>query len=91
MIKLLVISIVANNFLGFSKSETTMFSSFPLLESWFKSVWESEKNATSVPETKAEQISKAISMIPFTVVSKSIEAKNKNKIPGSESKRYVFG
>ena len=53
-----------------------------------KSGEESEKKATSVPETKAELISKAIKTILLITVSKS-NAKNKNS--GSGSKCYGFG
>ena len=89
-IKLFVINIVANNFLGFSNNFTIIFSSFPLLESSFKSVFESEKNATSVPETRAELINKTKRIIVLNVVNISTDAKSKNKISGSGSNCYSF-
>ena len=87
-IKLFVINIVANNFLGFSNKFTTICSSFLFLESSFKSVFESEKKATSVPETSAEQISRTSNAKALNVVSKSIEVINESS--GSESKCYNY-
>ena len=89
LIKLFVIKMVANSFLGFSSKETTILSSLALLESSSKSFWDNEKKATSVPETKAELISNAIKAKPLNVDSKSMDAKNKNS--GSGSKCNSFG
>jgi hypothetical protein len=52
----------------------------------FKSVWESEKKATSVPEINAELKSKAIKTKALITFKKSIEVDNKNKGSGSGSK-----
>ena len=87
-IKLFVIKIVANNFLGFCNKFSTIFSSFLFLESSFKSVFESEKKATSVPEINAEQISKTSNAKALNVVRKSIEAKNKNSGSGPKCCNY---
>ena len=85
-IKLLVIKIVANNFLGFSSNVTTMFFSFLLLESSFISFWFKEKKAISEPEIKAELIKSKIKIIPFIAAIRSKEAMSKNKGSGSGSK-----
>ncbi len=68
LMKLLVIRIVPNNFFGFSRSFTTRL--FPFVSSFnsSKSVCESEKNATSVPETNAEHISRTNNAIKLDVV-----------------------
>jgi len=84
--KLFVIKIVANNFLGFSSSFTIISPPFPPFESLFKSVWESEKKATSVPEINAELKSKAIKTKALITFKKSIEVDNRNKGSGSGSK-----
>lgn len=85
-IKLFVIKIVPNNFLGFSSSFTTVLFSFEDAERESNSVCEIEKKATSVPETKAEQSNKKSNKKQFTAVSKSILDSTKNKELGSVSK-----
>jgi hypothetical protein len=71
--KLLATRIVANNFLGRSNN---LAIKLPLLKSSAvkSSIFfcESEKRATSVPETKAEQNSNNTTITRFTSNSKSI-------------------
>ena len=90
LIKLFVIKIVANNCRGFCNKFTIIFSSFPSLESSFKSVLESEKNATSVPEINAELINNKSNARAFSPVKKSMDKKCNNKGSGSGSKVTVF-
>jgi hypothetical protein len=85
-IKLLVISMVANNFRGFFSKLTTTFSSLPLLESSFILVWFREKKAISEPEIKAELISNKIKTMAFTAIIASKEVSRENKGSGSGSK-----
>lgn len=85
LMKLLVIRIVPNNFLGSSNSFTTVFSSFEFDDNSSNSVCEIEKNATSVPETSAEQINKSSKSKRLTVVNQSKLDNNKNKGSGSGS------
>ena len=85
-IKLLVIRIVANSFRGFLSKLTTMFSSFPLLESSLILVWFREKKAISEPEIKAELINNKIKITAFKAVVVSKEASSENKGSGSGSK-----
>ena len=82
---------VANNFLGLSNKVTIILSSFPSLESSFKSDCVNEKKATSVPEISAELISKPISASTFIDVKKSKEAIKSNNGSGSGSKFKSFG
>lgn len=59
LIKLFAIKMVANNFLGFSKRpEMTSNCVEFVLESFSRSAFDREKNATSVPEINAEDINK---------------------------------
>ncbi len=61
-IKLLATNIVANNFLGRSKSEAIIFiAGTSFSKPSFKSDLVSENKATSAPEIRAEQISKTTS------------------------------
>ena len=79
-IALLEIKIVANSFLGRSKS---LIISFPLevLSSSivFKSVWVSPNNATSAPEIKAEQIRSNTSTTTFNTKIPLKERNNTSK------------
>ena len=85
--KLFVINIVASSFRGFSSRLMISASSFLSDESVSKSVCESEKKATSVPEMSAEQSNKIKSATPFKRVATSKLAKNNmSKGSGSGSK-----
>ena len=80
--KLLAISIVANNFLGFFSILTiSLLVLLSLSSSLFKSVWERENNATSAPEIRAEQQSKIKNIIVRIINSDSVK-----KLGGSQSK-----
>lgn len=84
-IKLLVIKIVANNFLGLSSNLTILLSPLNFSESLFKSVCEIEKKAISVPEIKAEHTSNNKRIIEFTSISQSKFKIIEDKISGSGS------
>ncbi len=77
---------VANNLRGFFNKLTTIFSSFPLLESSFILVWFREKKAISEPEIKAELISNKIKTIASIAIIVSKEVNRENKGSGSGSK-----
>ena len=85
--KLFVIKMVASSFLGFSSRLIMSASSFLSEESVSKSVCESEKNATSVPEMSAEQSNKIKSAAPFKRAATSkVAKKNMSNGSGSGSK-----
>ena len=77
---------VANNLRGFFSKLTTIFFSFPLLESSFILVWFREKKAISEPEIKAELISNKIKTIASIAIIVSKEVNRENKGSGSGSK-----
>ena len=84
--KLFETKMVANNFFGLSSNETTAFSlidfdSFALL----RSVWESEKKATSVPEINAENISNKKSDTMLSTFDKTAADKRIDNNVGSGS------
>lgn len=85
LIKLLVIKMVANSFFGFSRSSTTLFFCFDVVESSLNWVGEIEKKATSAPETNAEDINKDNNTKQFIIVNKSMFDIAKNKELGSVS------
>ena len=85
LIKLLVIKIVPNNFLGLSRSLTTVLFPFDADESSSNFVCDIEKKATSVPETNAEHINKTSNKTQLALVIQSILDSKKNNGSGSGS------
>lgn len=81
---------VASSFLGLSNRVTIMLVSLLSLESSFKSVCESEKKATSVPDINAELIKRKIRAIAFMPVIKSIDESSNINGSGSGSNCMVF-
>jgi len=77
---------VANNLFGFSSNNATDFS-FPDFDSdaLLRSVWESEKKATSAPEISAESISNKKSVTMLTTLDKTVADKRIDKNVGSGS------
>ena len=74
---LLAINMVANNFLGLSKSFTTIEAlALEAFSNSDKSVEESPKKATSAPETRAEQLIKK-SKTPILIEKKEGSMANK--------------
>ena len=85
-IKLFVIKIVANSFLGFSNNSTTKLAPFVSESSLDKSDCESEKKATSVPDIKAELNNNNNNKIMLSVAIKSEAKKMGSRRSGSGSK-----
>lgn len=84
--KLFETKIVANNLFGSSSNETTAFSLLDFdSEALFKSVWESEKKATSAPEIKAESMSSKKSKETLSAFDNTSADKRIDKIVGSGS------
>jgi hypothetical protein len=87
LMKLLATRIVASNFLGFSRRLMTIFCVFDLFpSSVMKFAGVSEKNATSAPEINAEHNNSTNNVIRLISWVIPIEARNKSKLGGSESK-----
>lgn len=85
-IKLFDTKIVANNLFGFSSNKATDFS-LPDLDSdaLLRSVWLSEKKATSAPEINAESISNIKSVTMLSTFDKTAADKRSDKNAGSGS------
>ena len=84
--KLLETKMVANNLFGFSSNNATDFS-LPDFDSdaLLRSVWESEKKATSAPEINAEIISNKKSVTILSTFDKTEADKIIDKNVGSGS------
>ena len=91
LMKLLVINIVANNFLGLSNNLTTTspLGSFNL-PTTSNFVLDKEKNATSVPEIIAEKTNKHSKMITSITKYQGIEFRNVKVGSGSNFIFYVL-
>jgi hypothetical protein len=77
---------VANNLFGLSNNKATAFS-LPDFDSeaLLRSVWESEKKATSVPDIKAESINNKKSVTMLTTLYKTVTDERIDKNVGSGS------
>lgn len=91
LMKLFETKIVASNLFGRSSNETTAFS---LLDfdsaALFRSVWVSEKNATSAPDINAERISNKKRVTILSAFEKTAADKRIDKNVGSGSNLHKF-
>lgn len=91
LMKLFETKMVASNLFGRSSNKTTAFS---LLDfdsaALLKSVWESEKKATSAPEINAESKSNNKSTTTISTFDKNSADKRIDKIVGSGSNLHIF-
>ena len=91
LIRLFATKIVAKSFFGFVNSFATraIFFGSSLPSSEKKSVGDSEKNATSAPEIKAEKNNNS-TRITKLVICGTERSEMKSKLGGSISKSIVF-
>lgn len=91
LIKLLATKMVANSFLGLSKSFEIILNVLGLLSKpSSKSVLFKEKRATSAPDISAEQKSNRMSKTKPKTTEKSIVCINEKNLVGSGSNECLF-
>ena len=92
LMALLVINMVANNFLGRSNNFTMIFPFAVFFSSMvLTSVGERPKKATSAPEIRAEQNNRIISMVILSTNAPSIAIAFREKLRGSGSNSQILG